>query len=197
MDSDTQWYAKVEGGKPLLQGSFVDGLPIVQPAFLSKEDGASEGAPSVEAFGYKVRVQAKRYDVVIMSQSCDLENEKLDFVLVCPHWSFETLEQKDAYFRSSEGRTALQQGSVPAYHLLPPCNLDTKTWGFRVVDFRAAQVVPYLFIRQFADEQSYRVQLNSPYREYLSQAYARFIMRVGLPQNLPHLPKYKKPGTES
>lgn len=28
------------------------------------------------------------------------------------------------------------------------------------------------------------VTLNSPYKEHLSQAYARFFMRVGLPTNI-------------
>ena len=33
------------------------------------------------------------------------------------------------------------------------------------------------------------LRLLSPYREHLSQAFARYFMRVGLPQNIPSFPE--------
>lgn len=192
MGSDDQWYSIVGTAEPFEQGDLIDGLPIMLPKLFSQEQIPPVGTSIQEAFGYKFIFDVTRYDVVVMSQSCDLENEKLNFVLVCPHWAVETLEEDHEFFRSTEGRKALHQGSVPGYHLLPPCDLEMAKHNFRVVDFRAAQVVPYPFLRQFDVQQDHRVRLNSPYKEYLSQAYARFIMRVALPKDMPPLPKYKK-----
>lgn len=197
MGSEDQWYSIVGATELFEQGDLIDGLPVVLQKFYSEQEAPPPEANFREAFGYKFVFDVTRYDVTIMSQSCDLENEKLDFVLVCPHWALELLEEQDMFFNSSKGREALRRGSVPAYHLLPPCDLKEAKHGFRVVDFRAAQVVPYPFLKQFAAQQHHRVRLNSPYKEYLSQAYARFIMRVALPKDMPEVPKYvKKPPTD-
>ena len=40
-------------------------------------------------------------------------------------------------------------------------------------------------LRTFAESKGERVRLLPPYREHLSQAFARFFMRVGLPVDIP------------
>ena len=53
----------------------------------------------------------------------------------------------------------------------------------QVVEFQDIHTVPRIYLEGLIstrDEQ--RVRLRPPYREHLSQAFARFFMRIGLPQ---------------
>ncbi|GAB6161738.1 hypothetical protein JCM12298_08970 [Desulfothermus naphthae] len=66
------WYEIVRFDEPLLQGDFIGSCPVIIPL-------------SLIAIG-EVKVDVIEYDVIIMSQSCDLAHGKLDLVLVCPVW---------------------------------------------------------------------------------------------------------------
>lgn len=61
--------------------------------------------------------------------------------------------------------------------------------GIRIVDFHNVYGVPLEFARRFADGKGKRLRLLPPYREHLSQAFARFFMRVGLPTDIPKFTK--------
>jgi len=45
--------------------------------------------------------------------------------------------------------------------------------------------VPFDFIVDLAKKKGKRLRLLPPYREHLSQAFARFFIRVGLPVDIP------------
>ncbi len=55
----------------------------------------------------------------------------------------------------------------------------------RIVNFRRVYSLPLTFVRQVAARRGRRLRLLRPYREHLSQAFARYFMRVGLPQDIP------------
>jgi hypothetical protein len=132
----------------------------------------------------------RSYDVVVMSQSCDLLQRKLDLALVCPHYPLSALENADDekvrdFFRSRRGKEETRRGYVPAYHMLAECDIDGFRQGIHLVDFRTVFSVPFEFLTEMAQRRSKRLRLLSPYREHLSQAFARFFMRVGLPADIP------------
>ena len=166
------WY-KVVAGDQLLQGDMIYQCPVIVPTGeIPEENGEDE---------YILEAVVSIYDVVIMSQSCDLEQEKLDLVLVCPHWSFEEFATGNDYFKSSRGKADLRRGNIPGYHLLDRCTVEGWEEDIRVVDFRNVYSLPYFFLKKFAGKRRERLRLLPPYREHLSQAFARFFMRVGLP----------------
>jgi len=53
------------------------------------------------------------------------------------------------------------------------------------MDFRRVYSLPVAFVRMQAEKSLPHLRLLPPYREHLSQAFARFFMRVGLPLNIP------------
>ena len=55
----------------------------------------------------------------------------------------------------------------------------------RIVDFHEVYTLPRTFLESWlqSKDQS-RLRLRPPYREHLSQAFARFFMRVGLPTGI-------------
>jgi hypothetical protein len=55
---------------------------------------------------------------------------------------------------------------------------------YLVVDFRNVYGIHINNLKIIAKNLGDRVRLNPPYREHLSQAFARYFMRVGLPQDL-------------
>lgn len=174
---DYPWYGIVEGDE-LQQGDFLDACPVIVPssAFrVPERSGLMSQAP--------IRVQT--YDVVILTQTCDLEQEHVGLVLVCPCWSLSTVEESNEYFRSRRGKEDIRRGNVPGYHMLAACDLDGFQREIRVVDFRSVFSVPLPFVKDFAMRQSPRLRLLPPYREHLAQAFARFFMRVGLPVDIP------------
>jgi len=68
--------------------------------------------------------------------------------------------------------------------LLNRSNLISPQMDLRIVDCGKVFCLPLPFIQELAVRQSPRLRLRSPYREHLSQAFARFFMRVGLPQDI-------------
>lgn len=164
------WYEVVESDDTLLQGDFIQECPIVIPP--SKMSG-------------EVEIDIVTYNVVVMSQSCDLEHGKLDLVLVCPIWSLSELEEKNSYYKSRKGKEALRRGYLPGYHLLNKCEIEGFETDYSVVDFRNVYGVPSEVLTDLVKKKDKRLRLLPPYREHLSQAFARFFMRVGLPIDIP------------
>ena len=168
MSSKYPWYEVADDDK-IMQGDFIPECPIIIPPSEISEE---------EEFDVTIR----NYDVIIMSQSCDIEYNKIDLVLLCPVWPLEEVEKTD-FMKSSKGKEELRRGNVTGYHLLNNCELKDFITGYRVVDFRNVYSVPLDFIKEF--NKSKRLRLLPPYREHLSQAFARFFMRVGLPVDIP------------
>jgi hypothetical protein len=167
------WYEVIENDGSLQQGDFLASCPVVVPLFVPNSSTQELEAEILE------------YNVVVMSQSCDLEQDKLDLVLVCPHWSLESMGEQNQYFKSSKGKEELRRGNVPGYHMLASCELSSLEREIQIVDFRNVYSIPHTFLKQFSLQSGNRLRLLPPYREHLSQAFARFLMRVGLPANIP------------
>jgi hypothetical protein len=171
------WYSVVEGDE-LEQGDFLFDCPVLEPAidlFPLEQTGTQSG----------VQARVNLYDVIILSQSCDLVQGKLDIVLVCPHWPLSIFEQTNDFFRSKRGKEEIRRGNIPGYHMLASCELEKFEHEIRVVSFRQVFGLPFGFVRELAVRQSPRPRLLPPYREHLAQAFARFFMRVGLPVDIP------------
>ncbi|MCK4245077.1 MAG: hypothetical protein KAX20_05575 [Candidatus Omnitrophica bacterium] len=165
------WYDIVEGSELLLQGDFVNSCPVVVPT------------TAIELG--KVSTEVIEYDVTVMSQSCDLEQRKLDLVLVCPIWTLKEFEEKNPNYKKKKTKESLRRGHLPGYHLLNKCEIDGFETDYLIVDFRSIYSVPFDFIIDLAKKRGKRLRLLPPYREHLSQAFARFFMRVGLPVDIP------------
>lgn len=168
--NDYPWYDIVDCEEKLQQGDFVRECPIVIPP---------------EKFEDNQKSTVNTFDVIVMSQSCDLLNNKLEIVLVCPYWPLSKFGEANEVYRGKKGKNDLKQGLKPNLHLLNSCSLSGLAHDFIVVDFRVVFGVHYGFISEFMIKQESRLRLLPPYREHLSQAFARFFMRVGLPSDIP------------
>lgn len=167
------WYCSVDAMTTLEQGDLIRSCPVFVPAY-------SAGVPSGESNG-----QVIQYDIVIMSQTCDIVNDKLEFILVCPFFSLDEYSAINDTFKHDKGKEQLRKGLYVGLHLLNACDFAGYNGQFLVVRFQDAFSVPRDYLTNFAKAYGQRVRLLPPYREHLSQAFARFFMRVGLPSDIP------------
>ncbi len=127
------------------------------------------------------------YHVAIMTQSCDLENDKVQDVLLArllpwPDLVRAEVDKGNQLVKSRKFRKLLVNGSVPGLSLLHVHD-GAPTLEWSVVDFHQLVTVPKPFLIQAASIAGSRLRLKSPYREHLAQAFARFFMRIGLPHD--------------
>jgi hypothetical protein len=159
------WYGTTQGSV-LAQGDLLESCPLLSPI----ENNQFERL---------------RSDVLVLSQTCDLLNDKVQVVLVCPVFSLAELATSTELLRSKRGREELRRGNLPGYHLLDRCYIPGHESDFRVCDFRSLFGVHVSVAKAQAESMPSRIRLMPPYREHLAQAYARYIMRVGLPMDIP------------
>ncbi len=185
----TPWYRIPEADERIAQGEIIFDCPIVnwkiEDAEMPEEDKVVEKL--IE------NIEGEICDVIIMTQDCDLENEKVINITLCPHYDIaiykEAWEQSMRDTKQNPSNRAwtshcddIKDGYVwnlSMLNLIPDGPLQM---NHRIVDFYQVFTCPRLFLESFLQIGGQdRSQLLAPYREHLSQAFARFYMRVGLP----------------
>ena len=166
------WYCSVNGDE-LQQGDILENCPIFLPP------------PDLTLNSLEANFKWTRRNVIIMSQSCDMVKgtEKITEVLLCFLWNLS--DHTEGHLSTPKGREEIRRGQLPGHHMLNECKLGDVEREFRIVDFHNISTLPLDFCREFAGRSESRIRLLPPYREHLSQAFARFFMRVGLPTDVP------------
>ena len=168
------WYCLVSGDE-LQQGDILENCPVFSPPADLTLNSLEQEADFIW----------EQQDVVIISQSCDVVKgrEKITEVLLVPMWNRSELPP--GHLSTPKGMEEARRGQLPAYLVLEECKLPKAEREIRIVDFRYVYSLPLDFCRQFAANVPNRIRLLPPFREHLSQAFARFFMRVGLPTDIP------------
>ena len=168
MSSGTYPWYDSPTGREITQGDIFFDCPIPVPVSVDTAGEATAGS--------QTEIEIKRYDVVVMSQACDIEQGKVDDIILCPLSKLDEIAQPN----NAKGREELRRGNVVGRHLLNKAD----GFEFHVVEFRYVFSLPKDFLQEFAGKASRRLRLLPPYREHLAQAFARFFMRVGLPLDI-------------
>lgn len=165
------WYDIAEDDQ-IEQGDFLESCPVFIPM-------AADSNPE------KLSYQRDTRDLIVLTQSCDFVagREKVTEVLLATIWKPSDLAGN--YLTTPKGLEDARRGNLPGVHLLASHDWELSEPGVRFVDFRRLVTLPLEFLRGRLHVMAKRVRLNPPYREHLSQAYARFTMRVGLPVDIP------------
>lgn len=150
--------------------------------------------PEVERL--KSLVEGHEIDAVVMTQGCDLENRKVENVIICPHRSLSQYKEdwEQAMRDASQNPNAkawrrvcedIKNGYIWNLAMLNEGEIGELRLTHRIVDFHDVYTLPRTFLESLLQsrEQS-RLRLLPPYREHLSQAFARLFMLVGLPTGI-------------
>lgn len=168
MPLDESFWAEVVGA-PLAQGDYLPNCPV--PVF----------PPNYGEGDENMAVGVRRVDLIVVTQSCDLENKKVELVALCPIWTIAQLRSQDEKYGKADRLEEIRKGKFEALHMLSSAEKPDDNWDVRVVDFREIHSLPVQFLGAHAGRLGKRWRLKSPFLEHFSQAFARFFMRVGLP----------------
>jgi len=170
------WFEIVEADSPITQGDIILNCPLLE--------WETEGLVVEKGFEGETLKGATNTilaDVVVMTQACDLEHEKVSNVILCPH-----LPLSDYYEVWKSDRVAKEQkvttkawkshcddicdGFLWNMSMLNKNEIDgvAKT-GVRIVDFHEVFSVPRAFLQSLLiQREEKRLRLLPPYREHLS-----------------------------
>ena len=187
------WYEIVEASISITQGDIIMGCPVVvwREDSLTVTMDYSVPEEVLETFAEYVNM-----DTVVMTQACDLELKKVQYVILCPHYTTDEhrAQWEIAMHQRSQNPTDrawrsyvddVRQGKIWNLSMLNAYNGNDIQMGIRIVDFHEVFSLPRSFLEDWLSHQNRRLRLLPPYREHLSQAFARFFMRVGLPIEIP------------
>src|SRR5712692_9268197 len=128
---------------------------------------------------------SKALDELIVTQSCDLANEKIRLAALCPIATLEVWEQLSPDYAKKGFWESVRKGRREGLHMLGSFEDANDNRHALVVDFRQIFSLPVVYLQRHAATLGKRRRLQSPFREHFSQAFARFFMRVGLPAAIP------------
>lgn len=169
------WHAVYAPTAPLEQGDIFTEfpIPVLNPQFADETLSQTEPTNLVG--------EVRFFDVVVMTQSCDLAKPTFDGdIVLCPHYDYFNYVRVIPQYGGRGGWNSLIEGRFMGACLLNRCTIAGHEFDYRVVDLRRIFTIPLGIVRRFADKKE-RVRLLPPYREHLAQAFARIFMRVGLP----------------
>ncbi|MFB3892952.1 MAG: hypothetical protein ACE15C_13115 [Phycisphaerae bacterium] len=131
-------------------------------------------------------IQVDSFDLVVLTQSCDLAYDKVKYVVCCPIYAHLVMDGRPPLNNmNSEGRRKFKDmvidGLMPGYCMIEE-HVGELQRPISIVDFHEVFSMPKQFLQSVAENRHLR--LVSPYREHISQSFARFFMRVGLPSNV-------------
>jgi len=170
-----EWYEIADNDAPVFQGDILFSIPLI----LTKDD----------PYKGSIDVEVEEYQGIILSQSCDLINKEIDVILFCPvitmvEWIGKIMPSgnvKDMRYAKNN----LRKGGYVSYYLLNKFNRTGFPDDYFVVDLKNPRSFPFEYLESVMGRNTKRLRLNTPYREHLSQAFARVFMRVGLPDSIP------------
>lgn len=163
---------EVVHGPALLQGDLLVNCPFP----LIPEDFRLTDQPQ--------EVKFQSADLIVVTQSCDLENNKIEHVALCPFYTVAEFKKTNPE-KKAKYLNDLRNGRISSLHLLASRVDPNNNESALIVDFKVVVSLPYAFLRNHAASIGQRFRLRSPYLEHFSQAFARFFMRVGLPSQIP------------
>jgi hypothetical protein len=167
MPEEYPWYEIVEGGD-LEQGDILEQCPVIAPVPDLPFPIPRENPP----------VDVLTFDVIIMTQSCDLAHERLDEVIVCPHFDLTQAGEGG----SSVGRDtqkAIRSGRRPRYSMLEASRISVAEMGVRIVDFGRVFSLPKDYVRRHAENQGSRLRLRPPIASICPKPLLGFLCALG------------------
>lgn len=112
------------------------------------------------------------------------ERPKLKNILISPLVPISEFEEYNPIYRSDDFKESIRRGYIPNFFLLKEIDLQSIQKEICIINFREIFFIKFEKILKRAIEQGQRIRLKSPYRESLSQAFGKFIMRVGYPEEI-------------
>ncbi len=167
-------YETITHEEILSQGDVIDDCPLITIRIWPSDPG-----PDVRSETWTIRV-------VVLTQSCDLAQDKTTRVVVAPvHEATELVARN--ILKASTIRDQVRRGQVFGWYFLPaapaPINLAES-----IVDLRELHTIERRTLEYLVGAGKRIGRLMTPWREHLAQHFGTTYMRIALPEPYPTLP---------
>ena len=152
---------------PLDQGDIIDGCPILQ---ILKFDLRNPESPQVSCSAHRV---------VVLTQTCDLANQKTQRITVAIVHDAQFLVDQ-GIVRASDIRGPIRAGRVYGWYFLPTCTECELSES--IVDLRQLYTIPREVLYSLCVTGRRRARIQPLYREHLAKHFADTFSRIGLPE---------------
>lgn len=160
--------ADEHGAIPLSQGDILDDCPLV-----FWEDQIRQVNKGDEPLSEKARV-------IILTQACDLVNEKTARVVVAKIHAASDLV-RSGRVKEKFVRENVRKGQVYGWYFLP-ADVTRPRFPESLVDLRDLHTVPRTLLDGLQAQGKHVGRLITPYREHLAQHFSVTYSRIGLPE---------------
>ena len=173
-----QWYEVQNNSAEITQGDIIKECPML---ILKDYD--------ILKPGQDIHAEISIIDGIVLTQACDIANKKVENIILCAITSkadFEKIQHNEGKSEKEIGKIieSIIKGQQNAYHIINNYKSVDFTQDYYIVNFKDIFSVPIKIACEVAKKNGKRLRLCPPYREHLSQAFARYFMRVGLPINI-------------
>ncbi len=160
-------YRQPGADEALDQGDIIDGCPLPQVS----------GFDPVNIDPLELGYGSNR--VVVLTQTCDLANEKTSTAVVARMVAAQTLVEQQK-LKASEVRGPIRSGRVYGLYYLP----KNAELGLpeAIVDLRQLHTVRLDLLQALCRKGLRRARIQSLYREHLAKHFADTYSRIGLPE---------------
>jgi len=167
------WWESIEG-ELLAQGDLL--LDCCLPIFVdpTPQEGEAE----------EQDIDVVSQNLIVVTQSCDLQNKKVEFVALCPIHTLKEFAESNPHYKITKNWESVRRGQVHSLHMIGSPDASEDNIDSLVIDFGQIVSLPIDYLCDHAASLGQRWRLNSPFLEHFSQAFARFFMRVGLPSGI-------------
>ena len=160
-------YALPSPEDPVDQGDIIDDCPILQ---IASFDPKVPAAPQVACSTHRV---------VVLTQTCDLANQKTQRAVVAiAHSASVLVEQK--IVTSADVRGPIRAGRVYGWYFLP--GSPDHELEESIIDLRQLFTIPLDVLRLLCARGERKARIQALYREHLAKHFADTYSRIGLPE---------------
>lgn len=147
-----QWWQSVNGSA-LAQGDLLPNCLL--PVFVAPQ--ATEDAQDIDVLTQRL---------IIVTQSCDLENKKVQFVAICPVHTLVEFAVQNPHFQKAKNWESVRKGPVQAIHMMASPDFPETNTQSLVVDFGHIVSLPIDYLEDHAASLGNRWRLGSPFLEH-------------------------------
>jgi hypothetical protein len=191
------WWEEVAAAAAVMQGDIIESCPVAVFNTETPFNPVEQWEALLASLRGKIGVQQVR--AIVMTQACDLAEHKVQNAILCPAYTLADFRTEWNGKQQAEGKEAndnsfngylksIRTGRMWNFTLLrkrEPGEGVQVAAPTTVVDFHEVFSLPVAFLQAWVTAAGQpRLRLAPPYREHLSQAFARFFMRVGLPVDI-------------
>jgi hypothetical protein len=152
---------------PLDQGDIVDGCPILQIVLF---DAQAPDSPQVACSTHRV---------VVLTQTCDLANQKTQRITVAIVHDAQFLVEQ-GIIGTADIRGPVRAGRVYGWYFLPHCRECDLSEA--IVDLRQLYTIPRDVLEALCVAGRRKARVQPLYREHLAKHFADTFSRIGLPE---------------